>query len=150
MSLSDEVTTAIGEAMRRQDHTKLVALRMLKTALTNRAIEKGHELDDSEARQVVGALVKQRHDSIEQFVKGGRQDLADKEKAEIAVLEMYLPPPADAGAIERAISEAITETGASSPKDMGRVMKAAMSRLAGLTVDGKAVSDAVRKKLSGA
>jgi uncharacterized protein YqeY len=149
MALSDEVTAAIGEAMRHRDQSKLVPLRMLKTALTNRAIEKGHELDDAESRQVVTSLVKQRHDSIEQFLKGGRQDLADKEAAEIVVLEAYLPPPADAAAVDRAIAEAIRETGASTPKDMGRVMKAVMTRLAGTTIDGKTVSDAVRKKLSG-
>jgi hypothetical protein len=149
MSLSDEITAAIGEAMRRRDQSRLVPLRMLKTALTNRAVEKGRELDDAEARQVVTSLVKQRHDSIEQFVKGGRQDLADKEAAEITVLEAYLPPSADAAAVDRAITEAISETGASSPKDMGRVMKAAMARLAGLTIDGKSVSEAVRKKLGG-
>lgn len=147
MSLPDEITAAIVDAMRRQDRRRLVPLRMLKTALTNRAIEIGRALDDAEARQVVSALVKQRHDSIEQFTSGGRQDLADKEAAEIVVLEAYLPPAADQPAIDRAILDAIAETGAASPKDMGRVMKATMSRLAGLTVDGKAVSDAVRKKL---
>jgi hypothetical protein len=150
MSFSDDVSAAIGDAMRRQDRARLVALRMLKAALTNRAVEKRRELDDSEARQVVSSLVKQGQDSIEQFVKGHRQDLADKEAAEIAVLESYLPPAADPAAVERAIAEAIAETGASSPKDMGRVMKAAMSRLGGLTVDGKVVSDLVRKKLTGA
>ena len=136
--------------MRKQEHDRLVPLRMLKAALTNREVEKGHKLDDAEARQVVSSLVKQRHDSIEQFVKGGRQDLADKEAAEITVLEAYLPPAADAQQIDRAIAEAIAEAGATSPKDMGRVMKLVMSRLAGLTVDGKVVSDAVRKMLSGA
>ena len=150
MSLPDEITAAIGVAMRRQDRSRLVPLRLLKTALTNCAIEKGRALDDSEARQVVSALVKQRHDSIEQFVNGGRQDLADKEAAEIVVLEAYLPPSADQSVIDRAIADAVAETAASSPKDMGRVMKAVLSRLAGLTVDGKAVSDAVRKKLRGA
>jgi len=135
--------------MRKQQHDKLVPLRMLKAALTNREVEKGHKLDDTEARQVVSSLVKQRHDSIEQFVKGGRQDLADKEAAEITVLEAYLPPAADAQQIDRAIAEAIAEAGATSPKDMGRVMKLVMSHLGGLTVDGKVVSDAVRMKLSG-
>jgi uncharacterized protein len=97
---------------------------------------------------VVSALVKQRKDSIEQFTKGGRQDLADKEAAEIRILESYLPPAADPAAIDRAIAEAIAETGATSAKDMGRVMKAAMARLAGQSVDGKTVSDLVRQKLS--
>jgi uncharacterized protein len=98
----------------------------------------------------VSSLVKQRRDSIEQFLKGGRQDLADKEAAEIIVLESYLPPAADPAAIERAIDEAIAETGATSPKDMGRVMKAAMARLAGQSVDGKAVNELVKRKLAGA
>jgi hypothetical protein len=123
---------------------------MLKAALVNREIDRGRPLDDGEARQVVGSLVKQRRDSIEQFTKGGRQDLADKEAAEIRVLELYLPPQADPAAVERAVTEAIAETGASSPKDMGRVMKAAMARLAGQSVDGKTVNELVRQKLAGA
>jgi uncharacterized protein YqeY len=135
--------------MRRQDQARLVALRMLKAALMNRDVEKGRALDDGEARQVVAALVKQRKDSIEQFVKGGRQDLADKEAAEILVLEAYLPPAADPALVEQAVVDAIAETGAASPKDMGRVMKAALAKLAGQTVDGKAVNELVRKKLGG-
>ena len=125
MSFVDEVTAAIADAMRRQDQPRLSALRMLKAALMNREVEKGRALDDAEARQVVAALVKQRKDSIEQFAKGGRQDLADKEAAEIVVLESYLPPAADPAVVERAVTDAIAETGATSPKDMGRVMKAA-------------------------
>jgi hypothetical protein len=120
---------------------------MLKTALTNREIERGRALDENESRQVVSALVKQRRDSIEQFVKGGRQDLADKESAEIAVLESYLPPPVDAAALDQVIEKAIAATGATSAKDMGKVMKAVMADLAGKTVDGKAVNDLVRRKL---
>jgi len=149
MPFVDEITTAIADAMRRQDQTRLVALRMLKAALMNRDIEKGRSLDEGESRQVVGALVKQRRDSIEQFVKGGRQDLADKEAAEIVVLEAYLPPSADPAAVEQAVIAAIAETGASSPKDMGRVMKVALAALAGQTVDGKTVNELVRKKLGG-
>ncbi len=149
MPFVDEITTAIAEAMRRQDQTRLVALRMLKAALTNRDVEKGRSLDEGESRQVVVALVKQRRDSIEQFVKGGRQDLADKEAAEIAVLEAYLPPSADPAAVEQAVVAAIAETGATSAKDMGRVMKAALATLAGQTVDGKTVNELVRKKLGG-
>ena len=99
---------------------------------------------------MVSSLVKQRRDSIEQFQKGGRQDLVDKETAEIAVLEEYLPPAADPAVVERAVAEAIAETGAASSKDMGRVMKAAMARLAGQTVDGRVVNELVRKKLAGA
>jgi len=147
MSLVDDVNVAIADAMRKHDPARLSALRMLKAALTNRNVEKGRALDEAEARQVVSSLVKQRKDSIEQFTKGGRKDLADKEAAEIAVLESYLPPAADPAAVEKAIAEAIAETGATSPKDMGRVMKAAMAKLAGQNVDGKAVNELVRQKL---
>src|ERR671936_987367 len=131
MSLIEEVSAAIADAMRKHESARLSALRMLKAALMNREVEKGRGLDESEGRQVVASLVKQRKDSIEQFTKGGRQDLADKEAAEIRVLESYLPPAADAAAIDRAIADAIAETGATSSKDMGRVMKAAMARLTG-------------------
>jgi len=147
MPLVDDVTAAIAEAMRRQDSARLVPLRMLKAAFMNRSVEKGHELDDAEARQVVTTLVKQRKDSIEQFTKGGRKDLADKEALEITILEAYLPPAVDPAAVEKAVGDAIAETGATSAKDMGRVMKAAMSKLAGKNVDGKAVNELVRRKL---
>src|ERR1700674_1905598 len=147
MPFIDDLNKAIADAMRKQDQIRLVALRMLKAALINREVERGRSIDDGEARQVVGSLVKQRKDSIEQFTKGGRQDLADKEAAEIRVLETYLPPAADPAVIERAVAEAVTETGATSQKDMGRVMKAAMAKLAGQTVDGKAVNEFVRQKL---
>lgn len=134
--------------MRRKDAVRLGALRMLKAALMNREVERGRALDAAESQQVVSSLVKQRKDSIEQFTKGGRKDLADKEAAEIKVLEAYLPAAADPAVIDRAIADAIQETGASSAKDMGRVMKAAMAKLAGQAVDGKAVSDLVRQRLS--
>ena len=150
MSLIDEVSAAIADAMRKQEAARLSALRMLKAALMNREVEKSRSLDEAESLQVVNSLVKQRRDSIEQFVKGGRQDLADKEAAEIAILERYLPPPVDPHLLERAVADAIAETGASSPKDMGRVMKAAMARLSGQTVDGKLVNELVKKKLAGA
>jgi uncharacterized protein len=149
MSVADDVGAAITDAMRRKDAPRLSALRMLKAAFMNREVEKGRALDDGEARQVVQSLVKQRRDSIEQFTKGGRQDLVDKETAEIAVLESYLPAAADPALIEGAVAEAIAETGATSAKDMGRVMKAVMARLAGQTIDGKSVNELVRKKLSG-
>lgn len=149
MSLVEEVSASITDAMRRKDAGRLSALRMLKAAFMNKSVEKGHELNDDEARQVVNALVKQRRDSIEQFLKGGRQDLADKEAAEITVLESYLPPAADPALVERAVVEAIAETGATSPKDMGKVMKVVLATLAGQTVDGKVVSELVRQKLSG-
>ena len=135
--------------MRKQAAARLSALRMLKAALVNREVEKGRALDESEARQVVTGLVKQRRDSIDQFTRGGRQDLADKEAAEIAVLESYLPAAADPAAIERAVADALAETGASSPKDLGRVMKAVMSKLSGQNVDGKSVNEIVRSKLGG-
>jgi hypothetical protein len=147
MSLFNDVSAAIADAMRKQDAARLGALRMLKAAFMNKAVEKGRDLDDAEEKQVVNSLVKQRRDSIEQFTKGGRQDLVDKETAEIAVLEAYLPPALDPAALDKAVTEAVAETGAMSAKDMGRVMKAAMAKLAGQTVDGKAVNELVRKKL---
>ncbi|HEY6214286.1 MAG TPA: GatB/YqeY domain-containing protein [Vicinamibacterales bacterium] len=148
MPLVDTLPGAIADAMRQHDAVRLSTLRMLKAALMNREVERGRALDDAEALQVVNSLVKQRRDSIEQFTKGGRQDLADKEAAEIRVLEGYLPPAADAATIDRIVAEAIAETGAASAKDMGRVMKAAMAKFAGQTVDGKTVNEAVRRKLS--
>ena len=147
MPLADDVSAAIADAMRKHDAPRLSALRMLKAALMNREVEKGRALKDDEAQQVVSSLVKQRKDSIEQFTKGGRQDLADKELAEIVVLEAYLPPSVDPVELERIVTEAIGETGASSAKDLGRVMKAAMSKLAGQNVDGKLVNELARKKL---
>jgi len=150
MTLIADVGSAITDAMRKQDALRLSALRMLKAALVNREVERGHALDEAESLHVVAGLVKQRKDSIEQFTNGGRQDLADKEAAEIRVLEMYLPPAADPAAVERAVREAVQETGATSPKDMGRVMKAAMAKLAGQSVDGKAVNELVRRALTGA
>jgi uncharacterized protein YqeY len=150
MSIVADVNAAITDAMRRQDAPRLSALRMLKAAFVNRSVERGHELDDAEARQVVGSLVKQRKDSIEQFTKGGRQDLATKEEAEITVLEAYLPPAADPALVERAVADAVAETGAASARDMGRVMKAVMAKLAGQNVDGKTVNELVRKKIGGA
>jgi uncharacterized protein YqeY len=143
-----EVTAAIADAMRQKDAVRLGTLRMLKAALMNREVERGRALDDAESQQVVASLVKQRKDSIEQFAKGGRQDLVEKETAEMRVLEAYMPAAADTATIERAVVDAIQETGAASAKDMGRVMKAAMARLAGQTVDGKAVNELVRAKLS--
>ena len=148
MALVDDLSASIADAMRKHDPVRLSTLRMLKSALVNRAIGRGHALDDAESLQVVASLVKQRKDSIEQFTKGGRQELADKEAAEIRVLEAYMPPAADQTTIDRAVADAIAETGATSAKDMGRVMKAAMARLAGQSADGKAVNEAVKRKLS--
>ena len=147
MALEQTLSADIVTAMRAKDQTRLTALRMLKTALTNKGIEKGRALDNAEELQVVSTLVKQRRDSIEQFTKGGRQDLADKEQAEIAILNAYLPAAASDADVAAAVAAAITETGATSAKDMGKVMKAAMAALAGKTVDGKKVSEAVKAKL---
>jgi uncharacterized protein YqeY len=147
MLLRDKVNTDIAAAMKSKAPTRLSALRMLKAAIMNKGIEKSHDLDDAEVLQVVSTLVKQRRDSIEQFAKAGRTDLVDKESAEIKILEEYLPPAASAEEIDAAIAAAIAETGASSVKDMGRVMKAVMPRLAGKNADGRAINEAVRRKL---
>jgi len=149
LALVDDLTAAIADAMRKHDVVRLSTLRMLKAALMNREAERKRALDAAESLQVVAQLVKQRKDSIEQFTNGGRPELAAKEQAEIVVLEAYLPAAADPAALEQAVADAIQETGATSPKDMGRVMKAAMSRLAGQTVDGKTVNELVRRKLTG-
>jgi uncharacterized protein len=148
MSLEHTLGADIVSAMKAKDQTKLTALRMLKTALTNKSIEKGRALEAAEELQVVSMLVKQRRDSIEQFTRGGRADLADKEQAEIVILNAYLPASASDDEIEAAVTAAIAETGAASAKDMGKVMKATMAALAGKTVDGKKVSEAVKAKLA--
>jgi uncharacterized protein YqeY len=149
MSLADTVNTDIASAMKAREAVRLSALRMLKAAIMNKGVEKGRDLEDAEVLQVVASLVKQRRDSIEQFSQAGRTDLVDKETAEIAVLEHYLPPAASAEEIEAAVAAAIAETGAASPKDMGKVMKAVMPKLAGKSADGKSVNEAVRRKLAG-
>jgi hypothetical protein len=149
MKLIDRISEDIAAAIRARDQAKLAPLRMAKAALMNREVEKGRPLDEAESQQVIVSLIKQRRDSIEQFTKGAREDLAAREAAEITILEPYLPPPVDAGDVEREIDAAIAESGATQLKDMGRVMKGVMSRLAGRTVDGRIVSDLVRKKLGG-
>jgi len=148
MSLEQSLSADIVTAMKAKDQTKLTALRMLKTALTNKSIEKGRALESAEELQVVSMLVKQRRDSIEQFTRGGRQDLAAKEQEEIGILNGYLPASASDEEIAAAVTAAIAETGAASAKDMGKVMKAVMAGLAGKTVDGKKVSEAVKAKLA--
>jgi uncharacterized protein YqeY len=145
--LRDKVNADMTAAMKAKDAPRLSALRMLKAAIMNKGVEKGHDLDDTEVQQVVSSLVKQRRDSIEQFEKAGRTDLVDKETGEIKVLEHYLPPAASAADIEAAVAAAIAETGAASPKDMGKVMKAVMPMLAGKNADGKTVNEIVRRKL---
>ena len=147
MALIDEVSRGITEAMKARDRDTLSTLRMLKSALTNREVEKGRALDDGESRQVVTTLVKQRRDAIEQFTSAGRQELADREAREIVILERLLPPAAGPETIAAAVDQAVAETGAAGPKDFGRVMKAAMARLSGVTVDGRAVSEAVKARL---
>lgn len=148
MTLSERITGDIAGAMKARNQTQLSALRMAKAALMNAAVAKGRELDDAEAAQVVSSLLKQRRDSIEQFAAAGRTDLVEKERADMAVLEAYAPPAVSTEDLSAAVDAAIAETGATSAKDMGRVMKAVMGRFAGQTVDGKAVNDLVRRKLT--
>ena len=147
MNLSDTINADITAAMKSKDAPRLSALRMLKAAIMNKGVEKGRDLDDAEVWQVVSSLVKQRRDSVDQFSKAGRADLADKETAEIVILERYLPPAASPEEVEAAVAAAVAETGASSPKDMGKVMKAVMPKLAGKNADGRAIHEAVRRKL---
>jgi hypothetical protein len=151
MSLVDQIQKDITVAMKSRDEARLSTLRMVKTALMNRKIEKMAELDDKESQQVLTTLIKQRKDSIEQFTKGGRQALADKEAAEIVLIETYLPKAAGPAEIEAGVKAVIAEMGSPTMKDMGAVMKNAMARFAaqGTRVDGKTVSAAVKKELTG-
>jgi uncharacterized protein YqeY len=148
MTLEQKISTDIATAMKAKDAGRLTALRMLKAALMNKSIEKSRALEPGEELQVVSTLVKQRRDSIEQFTSGGRTDLADKERAEIAILETYLPPSVSIEEIDQAVAQAVAETGATGPKDMGKVMKAVMAALTGKTVDGKTVNERVRARLN--
>ena len=147
MSLLDEVNKHLAVAMKAKDPPRLSTLRMVKTALKNREIEKMAPLDDGESIKVLQSLVKQRRDSIEQYLKGGRPELADKEAAEIKVIEEYLPAAMDESTLARIVDETISEIGAASPSDLGRAMKAVMAKLAGEPVDGKVVNGLVRAKL---
>src|SRR5688500_8543566 len=150
MTLNEQVAAGRTAAMKAKDAARLSALRMLKAAIMNKGmVEKGRELNDAEVLQVVASLVKQRRDSIEQFEKAGRTDLVEKDTGEIAILEHYLPPAVSADEIDAAVAEAIAETGASSPKDMGKDMKAVMPKLSGKNVDGRTVNEAVRRTLGG-
>ena len=148
MTLTERIAGDIAAAMRAKDQARLSALRLAKAALMNREIGRGRPLQDDEAEQVIGSLIKQRRESIEQFTRGGRQDLVEKEKAELTILEAYLPPPPDPAELEEAVNAAVAETGATSVKDLGRVMKAAMAKLAGRPVDGRVVNELVRRRLS--
>ena len=149
MTLTEQIAQDITAAMKARDAARLSALRMVKAALMNSEVSKGRPLEEAEAQQVLASLIKQRRDSIDQFKNGGRDDLVEKETAEVAILEKYAPPAASAAEIEQAVEGAIKETGAAGPKDMGRVMKAVMAALAGKSADGKAVNEIVRKKLAG-
>ncbi len=148
-SLIATINRDISAAMRAQDRRGLAPLRMLKAALVNRRVEKRSELTDEEALKIVSTLVKQRRDSVDQFTKAGRSELAAAEANEIDVLEHYLPPPIDSGSLADTIESVIDEIGATSPKDLGAVMKQVMAKLAGQRVDGKTVSQLVRSKLGG-
>ncbi|HSE18954.1 MAG TPA: GatB/YqeY domain-containing protein [Pyrinomonadaceae bacterium] len=147
MSLTKQIVADLTAAMKAQDAARTSTLRMVKAAMMNRQIEKGSELDDDDMQKLLRSLVKQRRDSIEQYEKAGRQELVDKEKAEMNVIETYLPQAASREEIEQAVSAAIAETGASSMKDMGKVMKAAQTALAGKNADGRIVSELVKAKL---
>ena len=147
MGLTDKVNADIAAAMKARAAARLSALRMMKAAITNKSVEKGRDLEDADVVQVIATLVKQRRDSIEQFAKAGRTDLVDKETAEIAVLEQYLPPAATSEEVDAAVASAIADTGATSPKDIGRGMKAVMPKLAGRNADGRTINEAVRRKL---
>jgi uncharacterized protein len=147
MALIDQISSDMTAAMKAKDQARLAPLRMAKAALMNREVEKGRALDEAESQQVIASLIKQRRDSIEQFLKGGREELAARETAEIATLEAYLPPPIDPAEIERAVDEAIHESGATSAKDFGRVMKAVMGKLSGRGADGRVINETVRRKL---
>ena len=156
MSFIARINQDITAAMKNKEAEKLSTLRMVKTALMNFEIEKKGKagssdamIDDAEAIKVLQSLVKQRRDSIEQFKQGGRPELAEKEAAEIKVIEAYLPAALDEAAVAKIVEETIVETGASSMKELGNVMKAVMAKLAGHTVDGKVINQLVRTKLGG-
>jgi uncharacterized protein YqeY len=148
MGYLDRIQKDLTDAMKSKDELRLSVLRMMKTALKNKEIEKIRPLEDAESLQVLQTLIKQRKESAEQFALGGRADLAAKETQEIVYIEAYLPAAPDAAEMDSAIDAAIAETSATSPKQMGAVIKAARARLEGKSVDGKALSDRVRERLS--
>jgi uncharacterized protein len=148
MSLSEQIQKDIVSAMKAKDEMRLSVLRMVKSAFQLKEVEKMRPLDGPESIQLLQTLAKQRKESIDQFGKGGRQDLVDKEIAELKILESYLPPGASAAEMDAAITKAIAETGATSIKQMGAVVKASKEALTGKAVDGKALSDLVRDRLS--
>jgi len=148
MTFAEKIDAGIREAMKARDQTRLASLRLLKAALTTKEVEKGRPLDEAEGLQVVASLAKQRRESIEQFTRGQRPDLVEKERADLAVLEGLLPPPMADDELEALVERAIAETGAASMKDIGRVMKAAMAGTSGRSVDGKRMNEVVKAKLS--
>jgi len=148
MNLSKQIISDLTASMKAQDAARTSTLRMVKAAMMNRQIEKGSELDDDEIQRLLRSLVKQRRDSIEQYEKAGRDELVAKEQAEIGIIETYLPQAASIDEIEQAVAAAIAETGASSMKDMGKVMKATQAALAGKNADGKTVSEVVKARLN--
>src|SRR5437870_6678798 len=148
MILKDRIISDLTAAMKAKDAARTSTLRMVKAAITNREKEGGAAITDEEVLKLLRSQVKQRRDSVEQYQKGGRPELAQKEEAEIVVIEEYLPQAASQEEIDQAVAAALAETGASTVKDMGAVMKAAMARLAGKNADGKTVSAAVKVKLS--
>jgi len=151
MTLVEQIQKDIVTAMKAKDEARLSALRMVKSALMNRKVEKMAELDDKESQAVLATLIKQRKESVEQFTKGGRQEMADKEAAEIIVIESYLPKEAAEADIEAGVKAVIAEMGSPTIKEMGTVMKNAMARFngAGMRVDGKVVSEIVKRELAG-
>ena len=148
MTLQEKIQAQIPDAMRAKDQLRLDVLRMMKSAVKLKEVEKMKALEENEVLAVLNTLVKQRKDSIEQFRKGGREELAQKEEAEIKIIEEYLPAAASEEDIQQAVAAAIQETGAASMKDMGKVMKATLARLAGKSADGGRVSQLVKEKLS--
>jgi uncharacterized protein len=150
MSLVEQIQKDITAAMKAREEQRLSCLRMVKTALKNREIEKMAPLDDKESQAVLATLIKQRKESVEQFTKGGRQEMADKEAAEIELIESYLPKAAGEAEVVAGVKAVIAEMGAPTMKDMGTVMKNAMARFsaAGMRVDGKMVSEAVKRELA--
>jgi len=148
MTLAEKIVSDLTASMKAQDAARTSTLRMVKAAMMNRQIEKGGPLNDEELSRLLRSLVKQRRDSIEQYQKAGRQELVDKETAEIEVIEGYLPQAASREEIEAVVVEAIASTEANSMKDMGKVMKAAQAALAGKNADGRMVSEIVKSKLS--
>lgn len=147
MSIVERITKDITTAMKEKAQARLDALRMVKSALKNKEIDQGRALEDTDVIKVLQTLIKQRREAAEQYVKGGRQELADKEMAEAAIIETYLPAPLSEAEIEQIVVETVAETGATSIKDMGSVMKVVMGKLVGQAVDGKVVSALVKKRL---